>query len=151
MSTHKQRQSKRRAAASPISLAVGGVVFILLGALLGLNGFHRQTAPDPASPQSQYESARQAGQPIFLFFHSTDCHSCVVMMEGVARVFPAYEGRIVLVDVIVSEPRNRPLMESFNIRAIPTMIFIDRSGKGRIAIGPLEDAQLAAALEALLR
>lgn len=150
MPVRKHRKSKRRAPAPPISLIVGGIALILLGLFLGLGMFRREPAPDPASPQSQYEAARQAGEPIFLFFHSTDCYSCVVMMDRVARVFPAYQDRIVLVDVIVSEPSNRPLMQAFNVRAIPTMVFIDRAGAGRTAIGPIEEAQLAAALEALL-
>ncbi|GAB4471397.1 MAG: hypothetical protein Kow0088_05080 [Anaerolineales bacterium] len=147
-----RRTAHKRPPSSPLWLTLIGIGLILIGLYLGLklgSQSRISTELEPGSPQDVYQQALRAGQPMFVFFHSTDCHSCMVMMERVAEVYPSYAAKVVLVDVIVSEWRNRPLMEQFGLRAIPTMVFIDQAGKATTVVGPMEAEQLIAVFEAL--
>lgn len=73
------------------------------------------------------------------------------MMGVVADVFPEYENEIALVDVIVSEQRNRSLMERYGIRAIPTLIFFNASGQAQTIVGALEPQDFQDMLESIVK
>lgn len=101
------------------------------------------------SPEEQLDRLLAAGQPIFAFFHSTTCKQCVEMTKIVDQVYPAFEGRVYLVDVNVYEKRNQNLLRRARLQVIPTLIFIDRSGAGRGYAGVMPADGLRSQLEAL--
>jgi len=81
------------------------------------------------SPEAQVDWLLAEKQPIFAFFHSNTCQQCIDMTKIVEQVYPDFNGRVYLVDVNVYDQRNQNLLRRANLRVIPTLIFIDRSGE----------------------
>jgi len=89
-------------------------------------------------PEAQLDRFLQAGEPVFLFFHSNTCVQCVKMTEIVEEVYPSFADSVPLVDVDVYDETNRSLLQRANIRTIPTLIFIDRQGDVEGHVGVME-------------
>jgi len=109
---------------------------------------------DPAalaalSPEEQLDRLLAIGRPIFAFFHSNTCQQCVEMSKIVDQVYPAFEGRVHLVDVNVYDKGNQNLLRRARLQVIPTLIFIDRSGTGLGYTGVMPADGLREQLEAL--
>ncbi|MBN1192170.1 MAG: hypothetical protein JXA36_00545 [Coriobacteriia bacterium] len=63
---------------------------------------------------------------------------------------PEYEGRIVYVDVVTSEPSARPVLERYPTRYIPTSVFVGADGAVvETVMGPLTEAGLRTRLDVL--
>ena len=88
-------------------------------------------------PQEQLERLLAAGQPALAFFHSNNCVQCKKMMEVVADVYPEFEGSVALVDVNVYDPSNRTLLLQAGVHSIPTQIFYDAAGEGKLVVGAI--------------
>jgi thiol:disulfide interchange protein len=88
-------------------------------------------------PQAQLERLLAAGQPTLAFFHSNNCVQCTNMMEVVADVYPEFEGSVALVDVDVYDPQNRVLLLQAGIHSIPTQIFYNAAGEGKLTVGAM--------------
>ena len=78
------------------------------------------------------------GKPTFVFYHSTDCYTCKVMMATVADVYPEFQESVALVDVNVHDAGNQNLLQKAQIHSIPTQVFIDSEGKSSVIIGVME-------------
>lgn len=89
-------------------------------------------------PEAQLDQHLAAGRPIVAFFHSNNCVQCVKMIEVVEQVYPDFAGDVALVDVNVYDRQNQNLLRRADIRAIPTMIFIDGAGQGQGFLGFME-------------
>lgn len=112
----------------------------------------REKGPSPAAnvlPEQQLDRLLQAGEPVFLFFHSNTCVQCVKMTGIVEEVYPGFAESVALVDVNVYDENNRSLLERVNIRAIPTLIFIDRQGEVGGHVGVMEPDALRQQLRKL--
>jgi hypothetical protein len=99
------------------------------------------TAPSPTPnplAEAQLDRLLKVGDPVFLFFHSNRCAQCVRMIGIVEQVYPGFSDSVALVDVNVYDERNRNLLQRANIRAIPTLIFVDREGEVRGHVGVME-------------
>ncbi|MFO7631595.1 MAG: thioredoxin family protein, partial [Caldilinea sp.] len=83
------------------------------------------------------------------FFHSNTCDSCKEMMAVVEEVYPEFAGSVGLVDVDAYDARNAGLLRSIGIRAIPTVVFFDRTGAGKMQIGGMPAADLRQVLSEL--
>lgn len=92
-------------------------------------------------PEVQLMRALEKGRPTLAFFHSQTCDSCKEMTAIVQEVYPAFAGSVALVDVDVYDERNAGLLRSIGIRAIPTVVFFDHTGAGKMQIGvmPADD------------
>lgn len=88
-------------------------------------------------PQAHLERLLAAGQPTLAFFHSNNCAQCTKMMKIVADVYPEFEGSVALVDVDVYDPQNRELLVQAQIHSIPTQIFYNAAGEGKLTVGAL--------------
>jgi thiol-disulfide isomerase/thioredoxin len=100
-----------------------------------------EKAPSPTAnvlPEQQLDRLLQAGDPVFLFFHSNTCAQCVKMTGIVEEVYPDFSDSVELVDVNVYDERNRSLLQRANIRAIPTLIFVDAEGEVSGHVGVME-------------
>ena len=110
------------------------------------------TPPPPTPtllPEAYLDQLLDAGEPILAFFHSNTCAQCVRMTEIVQQVYPDFADAVALVDVNVYDERNGHLLQRASLRAIPTLIFIDRTGQGQGYTGVMEPDALRAELEAL--
>jgi len=124
-------------------LLVVAVVFVLKNQSLPVD-----TAAN-LSPEEQLDFYLEDKEPIFLFFHSDNCHSCIVMMETVDDVFPEFMDRVKMVDVNVYDPQNQDLLRKAQIYSIPTQIFIDQEAKGKVAVGVMSAEELREQLQIL--
>jgi thiol-disulfide isomerase/thioredoxin len=93
------------------------------------------------SPEAQVDALLAAKQPIFAFFHSNTCKQCIDMTAIVEQVYPDFDGQVYLVDVNVYDKANQNLLRRANLRVIPTLIFVDRSGEtwGYTGVMPATD------------
>ena len=100
-------------------------------------------------PEAQLDRLLQAGEPVFLFFHSNTCTQCIRMTGIVEEVYPDFSDSVALVDVNVYDERNKGLLQRANIRAIPTLIFVDREGEVGGHVGVMEPDALREQLQEL--
>lgn len=133
----------------PTILILGGIVLIVAVLFWVKNQPSQSAAPTGESPEVQMDRYLKDGKPIFAFFHSTDCHSCIVMMETVDQVYPEFEEDVALLDVNVYDTQNENLLRRARINSIPTLVFIDRNGEGQVSIGVIEAGALRQQLTAL--
>ena len=133
----------------PKILILGGIVLIVAVMFLVKNQPSQSAAPTGESPEAQMDRYLEEEKPIFAFFHSTDCHSCIVMMETVDQVYPEFKEDVALVDVNVYDSQNENLLRRAGISSIPTLVFIDRTGEGQVSIGVIEAEVLRQQLTAL--
>ena len=105
--------------------------------------------PDPETTLTTNESAEvmfdrlmEEGTPTFVFFHSTNCKQCILMMDTVAKVYPEFEGSVALVDVNVYDSINQNLLGRAQIQVIPTQMFIDASGQSTVKLGVMTSEEL---------
>lgn len=62
---------------------------------------------------------------------------------------PEYVGRVVFVDALTTDPLAAPVLDRYQVRYIPTSVFV--SGAGDVIethVGPLDEAQLRAKIDA---
>ena len=133
----------------PRILIITGIVVLAVMLLLVKNQATSSTLPAEISLEAQYDKYFKEGKPIFAFFHSTNCNSCIEMMRNVNQVYPEFNENVELVDVDVYDTHNSNLLRRFNIRSIPTQVFIDRHGQNKVVIGVIELNQLRQYLQLL--
>ncbi len=133
----------------PKVLILAGVVVLVIAVYLVKNQPSMADVPADESLQVQFDRYLQERKPILAFFHSTNCHSCIVMMNTVAQVYPEFKTEVGLVDVKVYDLQNEDFVRRERISSIPTLVFIDRNGQRKISIGVLEPDQLRQRLQAL--
>jgi thiol-disulfide isomerase/thioredoxin len=107
------------------------------------------SAPLDQTAETQLDGYLKNNQPVFVFFHSTTCQTCIDMMAVVEQVFPEFEDRVGIVDVDVYAPRNESLLRRARITNIPTQVFINAKGEGMTRIGGMPPEELRAQLQVL--
>lgn len=100
-------------------------------------------------PEAQLDRFLIAGKPTLAFFHSNNCVQCIKMMEVVEQVYPEFDGSVALVDVNVYDKSNSRLLQRAQIRAIPTQIFFDRTGQGKVIMGAMTPDQFREQMQTL--
>jgi len=145
----KNKSHPNHSGTLPKILIIAGIVLIVVVLFLFKNQPSKSAAPAGESPEAQMDQYLKDGKPIFAFYHSTDCHSCIVMMDTVAQVYPEFKDGVALVDVNVYDPQNENLLRRARINSIPTLVFIDRNGEGKVTIGVIEADALRQELTAL--
>lgn len=70
-------------------------------------------------------------QPQVMKFTSTMCLDCQKMNKIFKEVFPKYEGKIVLTEIMVQDGKSftNEQVKKHNVTLVPTMIFLDSDGK----------------------
>lgn len=120
-------------------IIVLALFFVVIGIILLTKG---QSSQDTSETNTQAEAMLNqliaSGKPTFVFYHSTDCYTCKVMMATVAEIYPEFQDAVALVDVNVYDASNQNLLQKAQIRSIPTQVFIDGTGKSTVIIGVME-------------
>lgn len=137
--------AKIRSKASPKSPGILPSILIIVGILLLIgviflvkNQPSQTSATANESPEAKLDRLMEEGKPVFVFFHSTNCQSCIDMMNIVDQVYPEYQSDVALVDVNVYDPQNQNLLRRAGINTIPTQVFIRRNGDGKVTLGLME-------------
>ncbi|MBE3144961.1 MAG: thioredoxin family protein [Planctomycetes bacterium] len=133
----------------PKILILAGIVVLVVVMYLVKNQPSKSILPADKAPESQFDRYLKEGRPTLAFFHSTNCHSCIVMMDTVALVYPEFKDGVALVDVDVYNSQNENLLRRVGINYIPTLVFIDRKGQVKVSIGVMEAYQLRTQLRIL--
>lgn len=129
-------------------ILAGIIVIVIVVFLVKIQPKKAEVTVDE-SPEVQFDQYLKEGKPTFVFFHSTNCYSCIMMMDTVDQVYPEFNDSVSLVDVNVYDPQNENLLKRVGINSIPTLVFIDRQGQGKVFIGVMEADQLRQQLQLL--
>lgn len=130
-------------------LILAGFVILLAAFLLLKNDGNTNAQTTGISPQAQLAQALTDGKPVFAFFHSNNCQSCLDMIAVVNQVYPEFEEQVVLVDINVYDPQNQSLLREVGLQYIPTQMFYDPAGKSNQVVGVMQPEQLREALSAI--
>lgn len=134
-------------------------IFILVGFIVLVAGillFKNQTEEQKVQVDSnetaeqQLDRLMESGEVVFAFIHSNNCQTCIDMMQTVDTVYPEYKDKVALVDVDVYDPINQKLLQRAGVSYIPTQIFIDPNGEGKVQVGAMSPDELRSALNELL-
>ncbi len=103
------------------------ITFLL--AVLVVAGCGSKTAPAPtAPPQPKTEAAvANTNLPKLWDFWATWCPPCKQLTPTIEALAKEYEGKIEITSINVDEDKG--LSEKFDVQAIPTLVFLDASGK----------------------
>jgi len=103
------------------------ITFVL--ALLVVAGCGSKTSTAPtAPPESKTEAAvTPTSLPKLWDFWATWCPPCKQLKPTIEALEKEYEGKIEIRSINVDEDKG--LSEKFNVEAIPTLVFLDASGK----------------------
>jgi thioredoxin 1 len=105
---------------------------VLLLLLLGIAGCGKKgpavSAEKPMAQRTASELAAGA-QATFVELGSVNCIPCRMMQPVMKEIETAYSGRIKVVFIDVMTEKGRPYAQQFGIRAIPTQVFLDSTGK----------------------
>lgn len=72
-----------------------------------------------------------ANKPQVIKFGSTMCLDCQKMNKIIKEIFPKYEGKIILTEILVQDGQSftNEQIKKYNVTLVPTMIFFDSNGK----------------------
>jgi thioredoxin 1 len=86
----------------------------------------------PEKPLSAKEEPEMASENIkvtFIELGSVNCIPCKMMQPVMDQIKEEYKGQVKVVFYDVWDPLGKPYGEKYNIRLIPTQVFLDRNGK----------------------
>lgn len=113
--------------------AVSGIVLVVVGLRIGAQVVDVSELPwargarADLERQAITEGADAAGRAVF--FHSEHCPTCRAMQRFLPALAEACRSkRWRLESVDVDRPENRPLVERFGVRAVPTLSLLDAAG-----------------------
>lgn len=125
-------------------------VAILVTAILILKNQPSQSTNQTSIPaEAQFDQYLEEKKPVFVFIHSNTCQSCIDMIAIVDQVYPEFTKSVGLVDVNVYDPQNDALLRRMGISTIPTQVFIDATGQGKVAMGVMTPEGLLQQLQTL--
>ena len=129
-------------------ITLGVILIVALVALLkNTSADRRWLRLEPAA--EQVAELKAAGQPLVVFFHSPDCSSCKQVRSALDQVYPEFKQSVVLLDLDVTNRRERPFVEASGVITTPTLLFIDRLGKEQAFVGEIDAEVLRVELAAL--
>lgn len=107
-------------------MKIAGIVVVAV--LLGVLGVKLW----PTTTESQTTQIKPPDGPAIILFRADDSASCNAIYDLVEQAKQRYQGRIEVIQTDWST--DNPLIEHYQIRFLPAVIFIDRQGneKGRI-------------------
>lgn len=143
------KQNSKQNGLLPKILILAGVVVLVIMIFAFKNQATQSAVSADKSLEARFDRYIKEGRPTLAFFHSTNCHSCIVMMDIVAQVYPEFKDSVALVDVDVYDSQNENLLRRAGINSIPTLVFIDRKGQRKVSIGVIDAAQLRRQLQIL--
>lgn len=131
-----------------IAITLGVILFVVLVALFkNMAAERRWLRLEPVS--EQVAAYRAEGLPLVVFFHSPDCSSCARVQNALDQVYPDFKDTVALLDLDVTNRRERPFVDASGIITTPTLLFIDRSGAQKLFAGEIDPDALRQELAAL--
>lgn len=140
----KRINSKSRS----ILITLGVIIFVVLVALVKTTAAERKW--QPLEPMANRVAALKAGgQPLVVYFHSPDCSSCAQVQKALDHTYPEFKDRITLLDIDVTNRRERSFVDATGVITTPTLLLIDAEGNEKLVVGEISPAALRDELSAL--
>lgn len=108
-------------------------------------GFERRVA-DIANMSKEWKFL--GNRPAVIDFYATWCGPCKALLPVVEQLSEEYDGKVDIYKVNVDEEQE--LARLFEIRSIPTLIFIPMEGKPQRTMGAMPKEQLKSLLDQLI-
>lgn len=136
----KNLQNKKHKSNSkiPLIIVITSLFVVVAIILLIKSGTTEDQPTGSSNAEATLEQLLSEGKPTFVFYHSTDCNTCKIMMATVAEIYPEFQESVALVDVNVYDSINQNLLQKAQIHSIPTQVFIDSEGNSSVIIGVME-------------
>lgn len=85
----------------------------------------------PKETVSAAALAQAANQPKVLHFSQTMCSECRKLEGYYGQIKQKYQGKVVFIDIDVADgsSETQSLMKQYNVRVVPTLVFINKNGK----------------------
>jgi thioredoxin len=87
-------------------------------------------------------------KPCLIDFYADWCGPCKMIAPVLEELAAEYGGKIYIYKI--NTEKERELAALFNIRSIPTMLFVPQNGQPQMAVGALPKAQLKEAIDMVL-
>jgi len=127
------------------SFSMKKIVFLLLRGILlfslaiGCSGQKKESSKSensvqkiqtesPSSEKDKKPTQREAPLVTFIELGSVRCIPCRMMQPIMAEIEKEYAGQVKVVFYDVWTPEGRPYAEQYQIRVIPTQVFLDKDG-----------------------
>lgn len=94
-----------------------------------------QRPPLPGKKPSQYnigksyDVAMKRQRPVIAVFYVDWCHFCQAFMPKFQNLAKSYRGKMTFTTVNVEDPKNADVVKKYDIKAYPTVFFIDPKTK----------------------
>jgi len=130
-------------------ILLGVIGFVALVALFkNMTEKRAWLSTEPAAGQLQ--KLQTAAEPALVYFHSPDCSSCNQVKASLDEVYPAFKNAVTMLEVDVTDMRERELVERTGVQTTPTLLLVDASGVEKLIVGEISPQDLRAELEALV-
>jgi thioredoxin 1 len=85
----------------------------------------------PKDNSSSIALAEAANKPKILHFSQTMCSECKKLEGYYGQIKQKYQGKVLFVDIDIADgtPKTQSLMRKYNVRVVPTLVFINKNGK----------------------
>lgn len=85
----------------------------------------------PKESISSAALAQAVNQPKLLHFSQTMCSECKKLEGYYGQIKQEYQEKVVFVDIDVADgkPETNALMQKYNVRVVPTLVFINKKGQ----------------------
>lgn len=111
---------------------------------------HAPTGTSPAA--SAIADACAHHLPVWLLIHSTSCHECQEMRRVCHQLGPEFKGKVCFVEVEYDDRSEQDLIRGYNVRLVPTSVFLKSDGAlFEKKIGAMTADQARAVLKRLMR
>lgn len=102
------------------------VIIISLIFAIPLMAYMALTASNQTTAQTT-----QAGKPEVIKFTSSMCLDCQTMNKIFKKIFPKYEGKIILTEIQVQDKSsfNEEQIKKYNVTLVPTIVLLNSKGQ----------------------
>lgn len=129
-------------------IVLGVIVFVALVAVMK-NLFEGSVLSINKPVSSRYAELRAASSPLVVFFHSPACSSCKQVKAALDEVYPEFADKVSLLDVDVSNMRDRELVERAGVQTAPTLLVVDAAGNEQLIVGEISPQNLRTVFKTL--
>lgn len=97
------------------------------------------------------EEKSTSDKPKVIEFYASWCEPCRRLQPAMDRARAQYSEEVEFVSVNVDDPKNREMLEEYEVCPIPTLVFVDKQKKvASYAIGCTEDRNVRAGIRKIL-
>lgn len=108
-------------------------------------------SPSPQITPPENDTTPPFAKPTVLEFYADWCAACRLVAPVVNRLKQKYQGKVEIKRLNTDDPATRPWAEKYEVRAIPTFVFLNKSGKVlEKAVGALSEEELEQKIQSIL-